>query len=157
MHNLSLTLNLAEYTIKDPIMNIVTDLIRRKPNVIGFSCYIWNIEETIKVIQMIKKIDPTIVIVVGGPEVSYDVQDWMKKVNEFDFIIIGEGEESFKRLLRELNSDDKHFDQVPGISYRHEGTILINPQLHKLDLHDLPSPYRFEEDIPQLGKRVTLY
>lgn len=148
-------IELAEYTIKDPIMNIVTDLIRRKPNVIGFSCYIWNIEETIKVIQMIKKIDPTIVIVVGGPEVSYDVQDWMKKVNEFDFIIVGEGEESFKRLLRELNSDDKHFDQVPGISYRHEGTILINPQLHKLNLHDLPSPYRFKEDVPQLGKRVN--
>src|SRR3954451_14383351 len=148
-------IELAEYTIKDPIMNIVTDLIRRKPNVIGFSCYIWNIEETIKVIQMIKKIDPTIVIVVGGPEVSYDVQDWMKKVNEFDFIIVGEGEESFKRLLRELNSDDKHFDQVPGISYRHDGTILINPQLHKLNLHDLPSPYRFKEDVPQLGKRVN--
>ena len=98
-------IELAEYTIKDPIMNIVTDLIRRKPDVIGFSCYIWNIEETIKVIQMIKKIDPTIIIIVGGPEVSYDVHDWMKKVKEFDFIIIGEGEESFKRLLRELNSD----------------------------------------------------
>lgn len=148
-------IELAEYTIKDPIMNIVTDLIGRKPNVIGFSCYIWNIEETIKVIQMIKKIDPTIVMIVGGPEVSYDVQDWMKKVNEFDFIIVGEGEESFKSLLRELNSDDKHFDQVPGISYRHEGTILIKPQLHKLNLHDLPSPYRFKEDVPQLGKRIA--
>ena len=68
---------LAEYTIKDPIMNIVTDLIKRKPDVIGFSCYIWNIEETIKVIEMIKKINPTIRIIVGGPEVSYDVQDWM--------------------------------------------------------------------------------
>ncbi len=44
---------------------------------------------------------------------------------------------------------------MPGISYRNEGTILINPQLHKLDLQDLPSPYRFEEDVPQLGKRVT--
>ncbi len=95
---------LAEYTIKDPIMNIVTDLIRKKPNVIGFSCYIWNIEETIKVIQMIKKIDPTIIMIVGGPEVSYDVHDWMKKVNEFDFIVVGEGEETFKRLLHELNS-----------------------------------------------------
>jgi hypothetical protein len=42
---------LAEYTIKDPIMNIVSDLYAKKPDVIGFSCYIWNIEETIKVIQ----------------------------------------------------------------------------------------------------------
>ncbi len=42
---------LAEYTIKDPVINIVTDLISKKPNVIGFSCYIWNIEETIKVFK----------------------------------------------------------------------------------------------------------
>ena len=93
-------------------------------------------------------------MIVGGPEVSYDVHDWMKKVNEFDFIIVGEGEETFKRLLHELNNHQQ-FDQVPGISYRNEGTILINPPLHKLNLQDLPSPYRFEEDVPQLGKRVT--
>ena len=49
---------------------------------------------------MIKKIDPSIVIIVGGPEVSYDVHEWMEKVKEIDFIIVGEGEESFKHLLR---------------------------------------------------------
>ncbi|GAA3328472.1 hypothetical protein GCM10020331_072570 [Ectobacillus funiculus] len=48
-------LEMAEYTIKDPAMNIVTDLYRRQPDVVGFSCYIWNIEETIQVIQMLKK------------------------------------------------------------------------------------------------------
>ena len=46
---------LAEYTIKDPIMNIVGDLYSKKPDVIGFSCYIWNIEETMKVVAMLKK------------------------------------------------------------------------------------------------------
>ncbi|GAE46495.1 Fe-S oxidoreductase [Mesobacillus boroniphilus JCM 21738] len=46
---------LVEYTIKDPAINIVSDLIQKQPDVIGFSCYIWNIEETIKVIKMIKK------------------------------------------------------------------------------------------------------
>ena len=145
---------LAEYTIKDPVINIVTDLISKKPNVIGFSCYIWNIEETIKVIQMIKKVEPSIIIIVGGPEVSYDVHEWMEKVKEFDFIVIGEGEETFKRLLREMDGD-KLFSNVHGISYRHEGEIRQSPQLQKLNLHDLPSPYRFEEDISQLGKRVT--
>jgi radical SAM superfamily enzyme YgiQ (UPF0313 family) len=52
------TVEMAEYTIKDPPMNIVTDLYQKKPDIIGFSCYIWNIEETIKVISMIKKISP---------------------------------------------------------------------------------------------------
>lgn len=146
-------IELAEYTIKDPIMNIVTDLIGKKPAIIGFSCYIWNIEETIKVIKMIKKIDPSIQIVVGGPEVSYDVLEWMENVKEFDFIAIGEGEETFKQLLTELNGD-KQMENVHGIAFRKEGQIKVNPQRNKLDLRDLPSPFRFEEDIAHLGKRV---
>ncbi|KAF0824860.1 B12-binding domain-containing radical SAM protein [Cytobacillus firmus] len=145
---------LAEYTIKDPVMNIVTDLVRKKPDVIGFSCYIWNIEETIKVIKMIKKIDPSIHIVVGGPEVTYDVADWMNNVQEFDYIVIGEGEETFKQLLTEMNST-MNMENVHGLAFRENGQVRINPQRNKLDLRDLPSPFRFEEDIPHLSKRVT--
>ncbi|MBP2239904.1 radical SAM superfamily enzyme YgiQ (UPF0313 family) [Cytobacillus eiseniae] len=147
-------IEIVEYTIKDPIMNIVTDLIRKKPNVIGFSCYIWNIEETIKVVKMIKKIDPTIHIIVGGPEVSYDIHEWMENVNEFDYIAIGEGEETFKQLLTEL-AGEMHMENVHGIAFRSEGKVKINPQRNKLDLRTLPSPFRFEEDIPHLGKRVV--
>lgn len=147
--------DLSEYTIKDPTMNIVSDLIQKKPDVIGFSCYIWNIEETIKVISMIKKINPLIQIVVGGPEVTYDVMEWMEKVPQFDFIVIGEGEQTFKNLLQQLDSE-KDYHQVAGISYRTEGgEIKLNPQSHKLDLRELPSPYRFKEDIEHLGKRVS--
>ncbi|WP_338470001.1 DUF4080 domain-containing protein [Niallia sp. XMNu-256] len=145
---------LAEYTIKDPIMNIVTDLIQKKPDVIGFSCYIWNIEETIKVIKMIKKINPSIKILAGGPEVSYDVKDWMSKVKEFDFIVIGEGEETFKQLLEAFDGENQ-FDEIPGIAFRKDGDIMINHQRNKLDLRELPSPFRFQEDLPHLSKRVT--
>jgi anaerobic magnesium-protoporphyrin IX monomethyl ester cyclase len=145
---------LVEFTIKDPTMNIVTDLIQRNPNVIGFSCYIWNIEETIKAIKMIKKIDSTIRIVVGGPEVTYDVHEWMSNVPEFDFIALGEGEETFKQLLQQIEGE-KDFTQVKGIAYREDGKIRINPQGNKIDLRELPSPFRFEDDIPHLSKRVT--
>lgn len=145
---------LVEFTIKDPTMNIVTDLFQRKPNIIGFSCYIWNIEETIKVIKMIKKIDSSIQIVVGGPEVTYDVQEWMEKIPEFDFIVIGEGEETFKQLLTQL-SNDHDYSQVKGICYRVNEKVRFSPQGNKIDLRELPSPYRFEEDIPHLSKRVT--
>ncbi|MCM3586228.1 B12-binding domain-containing radical SAM protein [Mesobacillus maritimus] len=144
---------LAEYTIKDPIINIVTDLIQKKPQVIGFSCYIWNIEETIKVIQMIKKIDPSITIVVGGPEVTYDYIEWMERVPEFDYIVIGEGEQTFKQLLTSIK-DQKTATDVPGIAYRLDSKIKLNPQANKLDLKNLPSPHRFEEDLPHLSKRV---
>lgn len=145
---------LVEFTIKDPTMNIVTDLIQRNPNVIGFSCYIWNIEETIKAIKMIKKIDSTIRIVVGGPEVTYDVHEWMSNIPEFDFIALGEGEETFKQLLQQIEGE-KDFTQVKGIAYREDGKIRINPQGNKIDLRELPSPFRFEDDIPHLSKRVT--
>lgn len=147
-------IEITEYTIKDPIMNIVTDLIKRNPSIIGFSCYIWNIEETIKVIKMIKKINPSIQIIFGGPEVSYDVHDWMESVTEVDFIIIGEGEQTFKHLLQQLTSNES-VDEVSGIAYRKGDKVHINPQRNKLDLRELPSPYRFEEDIPHLSKRVT--
>ncbi|MBS8263214.1 DUF4080 domain-containing protein [Mesobacillus boroniphilus] len=145
---------LVEYTIKDPAINIVSDLVQKQPDVIGFSCYIWNIEETIKVIKMIKKINPEIKIIVGGPEVTYDVQDWMQEVPEFDFIVIGEGEQTFKQLLSALASGTD-FSEVPGIAYRKDESIRMNPQRNKLELKELPSPYRFEEDLPHLSKRVT--
>lgn len=145
---------LAEYTIKDPAMNIVTDLHAKKPEVIGFSCYIWNIEETIKVIKMLKKINPSLIIVLGGPEVTYDTREWMDKIPEVDFIIIGEGEQSFKQLLDELNGE-QNFDNVSGIAYREENKVQIKPQRNKVDLKVLPSPFRFEEDLKHLSKRVT--
>lgn len=146
---------IAEYTIKDPAMNIVTDLFLRNSDVIGFSCYIWNIEETITVIQMLKKIRPELKIVLGGPEVTYDVDYWMKRLPEVDFIVIGEGEETFHHLLTEIEGEQKyHF--VYGISYRKpSGEVLINPGRPKLDLASIPTPYRFTEDIAELGKRVV--
>ncbi|CAM3681394.1 B12-binding domain-containing radical SAM protein [Mesobacillus zeae] len=145
---------LAEYTIKDPIINIVSDLIQKKPDVIGFSCYIWNIEETIKVIRMIKKINPSIMVIAGGPEVTYDIADWMEEVTELDFIIIGEGEQTFKQLLGEIEGQ-KEYINVSGLCYRSDGEIKVNPQRNKLDLKELPSPYRFPEDKKDLSKRIT--
>ncbi|MFY4776810.1 B12-binding domain-containing radical SAM protein [Metabacillus sp. RGM 3146] len=145
---------LAEFTIKDPSMNIVTDLFSRKPDVIGFSCYIWNIEETIKVIQMLKKIQPSLVIVLGGPEVTYDAPEWMDRIPEADCIVLGEGEQTFKLLLESIEAK-KCLSQVNGIVYRENGKVIVNPGANKLDLKELPSPFRFKEDLPQLSKRVT--
>ncbi|MEH7156191.1 B12-binding domain-containing radical SAM protein [Neobacillus drentensis] len=148
------TIQIKEYTIKDPVLNIVTDLYQQKPEVIGFSCYIWNIEETIKVVNMIKKVNPSIKIVLGGPEVTYDTHEWMEKIPEADFIVIGEGEQTFKQLLTEIKTT-KNFKNVPGIAFRDKEQVVITPQMNKLDLKELPSPYRFPEDITHLGKRVT--
>ncbi|MFJ7747307.1 B12-binding domain-containing radical SAM protein [Peribacillus sp. NPDC097295] len=145
---------LAEYTIKDPIMNIVGDLYSKKPDVIGFSCYIWNIEETMKVVAMLKKIKPELVIILGGPEVTYDVHDWLDQIPGADFIVIGEGEVTFKDLLSEIEGE-QNYKKVSGIAYRQDGKKVIQPQNGKVDLKSLPSPYRLEEDRHELSKRVT--
>lgn len=150
------TVDLVEYTIKDPVMNIVSDLIQKKPDVIGFSCYIWNIEETIKVMSMLKKVNPELIIVLGGPEVTYDVSYWLDRLSDADFIVIGEGEITFKQLLEQLDGD-KDFSSISGLAYRKDEEKKISPQRNKVDLKELPSPYRFEEDLSQLGKRVTYF
>jgi anaerobic magnesium-protoporphyrin IX monomethyl ester cyclase len=147
-------IEMAEYTIKDPVLNIVSELYSKDPDVIGFSCYIWNIEETIPIIQMMKQVKPNVKIVLGGPEVSYDVTYWMDRIPEVDFIVVGEGEETFKHLLQEINSDQK-YHLVFGLGYRKEGKGIVNAPRPKLDLNMIPSPFRFEEDLPHLAKRVA--
>ncbi|MEF3351792.1 B12-binding domain-containing radical SAM protein [Paenibacillus sp. GYB006] len=149
-------IELAEYTIKDPVMNIVSDLYQRGADVIGFSCYIWNIEETIKVINILKRVMPEVKIILGGPEVSYDVEHWMNQLPNVDFIVVGEGEETFHQLLQEIEGKQKyHF--VYGLAYRKGEEVIVMPGRPKADLNELPSPYRFPEDIPDLGKRVVYF
>jgi anaerobic magnesium-protoporphyrin IX monomethyl ester cyclase len=147
---------IREFTIKDPSLNIVTDLFNQQPDVLGFSCYIWNIEETIKVIQMFKKIKPETKIVLGGPEVSYDVAYWLDRIPEVDYIVVNEGEETFKHLLSEIKGNGQ-FDKVAGLAFRNEGKPKINGPREKLDLKTVTSPFRFEEDVKDLSKRITYF
>lgn len=149
---------LAEYTIKDPAMSIAAELFAKKPDVVGFSCYIWNIEETIAVIDILKKVLPDVKIVLGGPEVSYDTEQWMQRLSNVDFIVMGEGEETFRDLLRQIAGEQKyHF--VFGLAYRKEGQAeaIITPGRPKLDLNEIPSPHRFPEDLPSLRNRVVYF
>ncbi|MDF2669235.1 MAG: radical protein [Paenibacillus sp.] len=151
---------MAEYTIKDPVMNIVSDLYQKNPDVIGFSCYIWNIEETIQVVRMLKKIRPELVIMLGGPEVSYDTDYWMKRIPEVDYIVMGEGEETFLHLLRELSGAPQVKPKphlIFGIAYRKGEEVFLNPGRPKLALDEIPSPHRFPEDHAALGKRVVYF
>ncbi|MGM9923250.1 MAG: B12-binding domain-containing radical SAM protein [Bacillus sp. (in: firmicutes)] len=147
-------IELAEYTIKDPVINIVSDLHAKKPDVIGFSCYIWNIEETIKVVHLLKKINPDLTIVFGGPEVTYDVEEWLERLHDVDYFVLGEGEATFKRLLACLEGKEE-IANVHGIAYKDGNKNVIKLQQEKLNLKEVPSPYRLEGDRAELGKRVV--
>lgn len=148
--------DIAEYTIKDPAMGIAADLFSKNPDVIGFSCYIWNIEETIVVVDMLRKVLPDVKIMLGGPEVSYDTEYWMNRLTSVDFIVMGEGEETFRDLLRQISGERKyHF--VFGLAYRKDGQAVITPPRPKLDLNVIPSPHRFDTDIPSMRNRVVYF
>mgnify|MGYP000872843182 CR=1 FL=1 len=150
------SMELAEYTINDPILNIVSDLFQRKPDVLAFSCYIWNIEETLEIVALLKKVLPDLQVVFGGPEVSYDTKEWMEKAPLVDYIVMGEGEATFHHLLKEIEGQ-QNFCEVNGLAYRDGEEIMINHPRKKLDLNTIPSPFHFPEDMADLGKRVVYF
>ena len=92
-------IELAEYTINQTFSDILADIYKRKPDVIGFSCYIWNITYVLELVGELRKIMPKLPIWLGGPEVSFDAPKLLEKYPQLSGIMIGEGEETFKELL----------------------------------------------------------
>ncbi len=90
---------LAEYTINHAFTDVLADVYKRKPDVIGISCYIWNIGMVWELTREIHKLLPTVPIWLGGPEVSYDAPELLAEHPEVTGIMVGEGEETFKELL----------------------------------------------------------
>lgn len=133
---------ILEYTINQSIDFIVSEIYKKKPDLIGFSTYIWNIEETLKICEILKMVLPSIKIILGGPEVSFDGKQILKKEQYIDFIIYGEGEITFKELIAALQSNSVDYKDILGLIYRDGESIYINrerPLIKKLDI--IPSPY----------------
>ncbi len=149
-------IQLREYTIKDLPMHIAAELYPLAPDVIAFSMYIWNVEETIPILQLLRQVLPNVTLVLGGPEVSYDTRHWLKRLPEVDFIVQGEGEATFHHLLTELHGA-KNFEQVQGLAYRRDGNVVINPARPKLHLDSIPSPYGSDSELLSLRDRIVYF
>lgn len=87
-----------EYTINEDLEGIFYDIISKGYDVVAFSCYIWNIEKTLRIAQNIKKASPHTLLIFGGPEVSYEVPEFMNRNLQVDLVVAGEGEPAFMRL-----------------------------------------------------------
>jgi len=149
-------IELVEYSIKEPLMHVLSDLYQRNADVIGFSCYIWNIEETIQLIQLLKKVKPRLKIIVGGPEVSYDLPYWFRRVKEIDYLVYGEGEITLNQLLKALK-DNRDLVEVAGIAYRGDSGLEINSPQPKAELNELSSPYQDQEDLANLKDKIVYF
>lgn len=135
-------IKIKEFTINQNTDFITGELYKENPDIIAFSCYIWNIENTLEICERIKIVRPDIKIVLGGPEVSFDGEELLKRHSYIDFIIYGEGEETFRELITTLIGNRKDFDNVKGLIYRDNGEIIKNiprPLIDSLD--KIPSPY----------------
>ena len=96
---LSQHVEIAEYTINQNISDILGDIYKKKPDVIGFSCYIWNWTIIQQLVVEIHKLLPNMPIWLGGPEVSFEGKELMERYPMVTGIMVGEGEETFRQLL----------------------------------------------------------
>lgn len=93
-------IEIGEYTINHQMDLILQDIYRRKPDFIGFSCYIWNISYIMEIVRDVKKVLPEAEIWLGGPEVSYDAKKVLTREPDVRGIMRGEGELTFTELVR---------------------------------------------------------
>ena len=148
--NNSFDVEFVEFTIKNEIDYIITQILSFKPDLIGFSCYIWNIEIISEIITQLKT-KTKAKILLGGPEV-YDVKHWFNDL-PVDFIITGEGEYPFKQLLYAL-LENKSLNNIPQLHFCDNNKVHTNENTYFIDLNTLPSPYRLEVDLPELKHRI---
>ena len=149
---------IREWTVNEPREHLLKLIMAERADLIAFSCYIWNIEMTLKIISDIKKIAPQKLIVLGGPEVSFGVFELMHGNPAVDFVIKGEGEQVFKRLVEALtvNPSGRSLTWIGNLFFREGENIvsgLMTPELLQLD--SIPSP--FEEGLVDLSKPLIYY
>lgn len=98
---------LAEYTINHHASEIFDDIYLHHADLVCFSCYIWNIEYVRQLVRNLKNLCPNVKIWVGGPEVSYDCESFLRSLPQVDGILYGEGEKSFPALIEYYAAREK--------------------------------------------------
>ncbi|MDR3288114.1 MAG: B12-binding domain-containing radical SAM protein [Peptococcaceae bacterium] len=137
---------LKEFTINEPLRKIAGEIFENKADVVGFSCYIWNIGRIAELVGALRLVCPRTRFVLGGPEVSYDPESWLKQIAA-DGIVLGEGEETFAELLSVWQRGEEP-ERVSGLAWRQGDRIRVNPARPPTsDLSSLPLPYEEDEDL----------
>ncbi|ROR21925.1 radical SAM superfamily enzyme YgiQ (UPF0313 family) [Mobilisporobacter senegalensis] len=156
-------IELAEYTINNYTDQILQDIYKKKPDIITFSCYIWNMGIIDILTQELRKVMPNTKIWLGGPEVTYDADLKLKENDSIDGIIIGEGEETFLELLDYYIEDSIQLSKIRGIAFKPSAykfndevlspkaakdnkDIIVTSFRASMDLSKVPFPYENMED-----------
>ncbi len=140
-------ISIAEYTINQQTDDILRDLYKRNADMLCFSCYIWNLTYVEDLVKELRKVFPQMPIWVGGPEVTYDAKDVLKRLPEITGVMFGEGEATFQDLMRYYHGEISSLSDIEGIAYRNEkGSICQNEWREVLDLSTVPFVYHDMDD-----------
>lgn len=134
MGHLKDSTRLIEFNINSRVMDIAETLLEDNPDIIGIGVYIWNATETLELVQLIKTISPDTVIVLGGPEVSYEFEQ-QELVSQVDYVITGQADLAFRELCDDLSQDRKPINKI------------IHPLPFELSEIKLPYEYYNHEDV----------
>lgn len=147
--NLLCEIKVVEGTINENIDDVYKRLINENADFIAFSCYIWNIQKTLILCDMLKKKGLTIAL--GGPEVSYRQGEILKNYGSVDYVLSGEGEKTMPELLNSLMKGER--PNINGVSYYADGKLLLS-EADTVDFESTASPY-CEEYFESLGTKIA--
>ena len=148
-------IEIAEYTINQQTDEIIQDIYKQRPDMLCLSCYIWNKSYVEEVAREIRKIIPNLIMMVGGPEVSYDGPDVLQRLPELDMVIKGEGEKTFTEVIEYYQYGEKKLGDILGIVYRNdEGEICENEWRPVMDLSEVPFVYH---DMKDFENKIIYY
>lgn len=150
-----ISVELGEYTINNQMGDILKDIYLRKPDIIGFSCYIWNITWVMELVRDLPSVLPEAEIWLGGPEVSYDAADILEREPNVTGIMMGEGEETFLEVLKHYAEGRRDFFTIDGVACRNEKREVVSRPLKKAaDMSAIPFPY---EDLHDFEHKIVYY
>lgn len=143
-------IEIAEHTINQRRDDILRDIYEHRPDMVCFSCYIWNREYVESIVRDFVKIAPGVPVWLGGPEVSYDAGEALLRLPEVTGIMRGEGEQTFTELCQ-----GKPLEEIPGITFRKkDGTVCENEWREPVDMDELPFVY---EDMKEFANKIIYY
>ena len=147
-----------EYTINQIRDDILKDIYLEQPDVVCFSCYIWNISFVRELVPDLKKILPQVEFWAGGPEVSYDAVEFLKKNPAFFGVMVGEGEETFHELAGYyIERKPETLSGIRGVAFRDEnkGRDIVHTGWRELmDLSKVPFAY---SNLTEFKNRIIYY
>ena len=162
-------IEIAEFTINNSPDYILEEIYKKKPDVLMFSCYIWNLNVIEEVTREYHKLCPKVPIWLGGPEVSFEVETFLQEHPQVKGIMMGEGEATFRELCEYYMQDEYYvqkkensvLENIKGIAYRKEmeyadavGTIQVNSWREIMSMSDIPFCYDRMEDF---SNRIIYY